>query len=259
MSILLVAGKLKLPQLMDTNRSRVFYGYSLTILFAFVLDSVLWIILRRMKKRIVLNVVSFICCIVLVTCAFKYDIVRKPHFTNSLESRGAICTLTNIVKTNKDKTWTIVSANDEMRMAEDYGYHYESITFLRQMESIGSYGSIIIPTHYVYFFIEKVPLDYLEPYGGSGQMVSEKGAEKPLPVKSGLEVYQGESRWIVMSRMYYWAQRFRQMYPDDMKVYYEDDNFICYVVKQNDYSLYNFAIDYKYNVKNMINKGDGRL
>ena len=32
-----------------------------------------------------------------------------------------------------------------------------------------------------------------------------------------------------------------------MEVYYETDNFICYRVRQNGYSLYNFAIDYGYN------------
>ena len=32
------------------------------------------------------------------------------------------------------KTWTIVSANDETQMGLDHGWHYETITFLRNME-----------------------------------------------------------------------------------------------------------------------------
>ena len=50
-----------------------------------------------------------------------------------------------------------------------------------------------------------------------------------------------------MSHMYYWAQAFQKMYPNEMKVYYETEDFVCYLVEQNDYSLYNFAIDYGYN------------
>lgn len=43
-----------------------------------------------------------------------------------------------------------------------------------------------------------------------------------------------------MSRMYYWAQAFMELYGKEMQVYYETDDFICYVVEQNTYSLYDF-------------------
>ena len=35
-----------------------------------------------------------------------------------------------------------------------------------------------------------------------------------------------------------------------MKVYYENDRFVCYYIEQNEYRLYNFAIDYDYNTVN---------
>ena len=50
-----------------------------------------------------------------------------------------------------------------------------------------------------------------------------------------------------MSHMYYWAQKFKQLYPNEMQVYYETDEFVCYKLHQNSYSLYNLAIDYGYN------------
>ena len=50
-----------------------------------------------------------------------------------------------------------------------------------------------------------------------------------------------------MSRMYYWAQKFKELYPNEFKVYFENDRFVCYYIEQNVYSLYNFAIDYGYN------------
>ena len=39
---------------------------------------------------------------------------------------------------------------------------------------------LIIPTEKVYFFIEKIPLDYSVIYSGSGQSISKKGASQSL-------------------------------------------------------------------------------
>ena len=52
-----------------------------------------------------------------------------------------------------------------------------------------------------------------------------------------------------MSRMNEWAETFRSMYPNEMRVYYEDDTFLCYMIEQNAYHLYNFSIDYGYNMR----------
>lgn len=60
-------------------------------------------------------------------------------------------------------------------------------------------------------------------------------------------MYQGEQRWVLMSRMYFWAQAFHEKYPNEMQIYYESDEFVCYKIEQNMYHLYNFAIDYGYN------------
>ena len=107
--------------------------------------------------------------------------------------------------------------------------------------------NIQIPTDHVYFFIEKVPIDYTEHYEQSGQPISEQGAIRDLPNIGGIDMYKGENRWILMSRMYYWAQEFKRLYPNEMRVYLETDEFVCYEIEQNPYRLYNFAIDYGYN------------
>ena len=41
------------------------------------------------------------------------------------------------------------------------------------------------------------------------------------------------NRTILESEMYHWCQEFKTRLPNEIKVYYEDENFICYVVKQN--------------------------
>ena len=130
-------------------------------------------------------------------------------------------------------------------MTEFYGYHYETITLLNQLKDLGQNPEIIIPTKCVYFFIEKIPVDYGE--STKHEEVTAKGAETPLPFTGGLHPYTGENRWITMSHMYEWAQRFQELYPNEMEVYYESDSFICYRLQQNVNSPYNLAIDYGYN------------
>lgn len=249
MTVLLSASELGLPSLMDAGRCSIYYAYATPVLFAFCVDGVLNLIFWWSKLDSVKNLVALAvaagCCILLN----QQGLIKGSTRLTTLETNEAVTCLTNIIREEKDYTWTICSANDETQMGKEHGYHYETIDFLRSMEGSGENASIIIPTETVYFFIEKRPIDYTVPYENSGQIVSKAGAMNEVPGGSGLQMYQGENRWIVMSRMYYWAQEFQRMYPNEMTVYCETENFVCYKIEQNPYRLYNFAIDYGYNTR----------
>lgn len=75
-----------------------------------------------------------------------------------LESNGAVECLSNIIKENKDRTWTILSANDELRMMDKHGYHYETLDLLKDMKKNPD-KRITIPTKYLYIYVEKTPLN----------------------------------------------------------------------------------------------------
>ena len=60
-----------------------------------------------------------------------------------------------------------------------------------------------------------------------------------------------ENRLALMSKAYFWAEKYMQYFPDQMSVYYEDMDIIIYEIKQNMYALNNFAIDYGYNTITM--------
>ena len=51
-----------------------------------------------------------------------------------------------------------------------------------------------------------------------------------------------ENRKILESEMYYWCQEFKTRLPNEIKVYYEDEDFICYVIEQNPEHLYNLNL-----------------
>lgn len=250
-TILLCAGVFGLPPLMDGARCSIYYVYLLSAALTALADGLLYMVLPLRKLRLVRNAVSLAVTAAVLMGMFQNHMIKQSDFSSGFVMNGAITCLSNIIHENEDKTWTIVSANDETQMGLDHGWHYETITFLRGMETLEKNTKVIIPTKTVYFFIEKIPGDYAVSYAKSGQSISRKGASRSLTNVGGIGMYQGEGRWIVMSRMYYWAQAFMELYPNEMKVYYEDNKFICYKIEQNMYHQYNFAIDYRYNQNKM--------
>ena len=248
LGLVLVSGAIGLPMLMEPYRVCIYFAYLIPVIAVMTLDGAVNILfIARLPK--VQQVVGLILTIATIACGVKYEWIRGSFGGGSLEMNEAILCTTNILKDNegKNNTWTIVSANDELRMIEEYGRHTETIEFLEDMEYWNRTKEVTIPTKRVYFYIEKKPLNYAGGYGGKIPEMSEEQASQPLPHNSGLNAYNGPERSVTMSRMYYWAKEFMRLYPNELKVYYENDNFICYYIEHNEYCLYNFAIDYGYN------------
>ena len=218
-TILLCANVFGLPPLMDGARCSIYYVYLLSAALTALADGLLYMVLPLRKLRLVRNAVSLAVAAAVLMGMFQNHMIKQSDFSSGFVMNGAITCLINIIHENEDKTWTIVSANDETQMGLDHGWHYETITFLRGMETLEKNTKVIIPTKTVYFFIEKIPGDYAVSYAKSGQSISRKGASRSLPNVGGIGMYQGEGRWIVMSRMYYWAQACMELYPNEMKVY----------------------------------------
>ncbi len=244
--ILQASAKLGLPQLLEVSRYSVYIGYGIPIIWGLGLDAVLYLLFGE-KRAIDAGAVAALAA---ACAAVALTGVRRPACLSAYESNDAIICLTNILhESGGEGSWTICSANDEQQMTWGRGYHYELIEFLRKQEEVKEQPVITIPTDTVYFFIEKVPLlylDYLNTIRPSRE-VSLEGAETPLPKVKGILPYIGEQRWVTMSHMYYWARAFRELYPNEMEVYYETDAFVCYRIRQDAYNLYNFALDYGYN------------
>lgn len=246
--VLFIADTFGLPMLMDRNRTRIYMTYSMTALVAMDLDLLPYFVSRLINEKRFYNVVSLIVCTVVCVRAVDVYGIREPIvYTASemLETDGAVYCLGKIIKENEDKTWTILSANDELRMIDNHGYHYETLELLKEMKSYPE-SRITIPTKYIYVYVEKIPVDYTVEYEGSGQRISREGAAETLPQFSRIVSYTGRYRWIIMSKMYYWAEEFRKLFPEDMSIYYEDEEFICYKLVQNTSNLYNLNIDFGY-------------
>lgn len=248
LGLILVSGALGWPMLMEPYRVSIYVAYLIPVILVMIVDGAVNILLLARCPKIQ-QTIGFGLSVLLICYSTTYDWMRGSFGGGHLEMNEAIFCTTNILKDNegRNNTWTIISANDELRMVEEYGRHTETIEFLEDMEYWNRTKEVIIPTEKVYFYIEKLPLNYANGYAGEIPAVSEEQAKKALPENSGLGAYTGTNRSVTMSRMYYWAQKFMELYPNELKIYYEDERFVCYYIEQNVYRLYNFAIDYGYN------------
>lgn len=122
-----------------------------------------------------------------------------------------------------------------------------------------------LPTEYIFVYVEKRPIQYAQSHFFTGpdwlaeekytsyyttyfsegnsinaSEISREQAEKEMMTFSKLsQTYSNlDSRTILESKAYEWCRKFEASYPQEMKVYYEDENFCCYMIRQNTYRLY---------------------
>lgn len=249
LTLMLAAGVLQLPVLMQPDRAGIFFCYAEGLLWSLLLDAAV-APLRGLhtaaEGMAYLAIAASLCGIM------RFDLLRSSTGNAGFEANQSILCIANILQQEPENyRWTICSANDERNMILRYGRHVEMITFLRALGE-GPERTVTIPTRTVYFFIEKQPL-YIFDYSGAPLRadampgVSVEGAGRPLEQSAGNAPYTMQRRWVTMSHMYFWAQAFHRLYPNEMTIYYEDDGFVCYKLEQNVNSLYDLNIDYGYN------------
>ena len=83
------------------------------------------------------------------------------------------------------------------------------------------------------------------------QSISREAALKEIGnAYSDPDDYYKYKRLELMSRMNAWVLSYRKAFPDEMQVFYEDDEIVVYRLKQNTYALNNLAIDYRKDLQN---------
>lgn len=240
---LLGAHPLGLPNLMDSFRTSIYLCYALVPVYVMAADMLLQLLAnRRLLYRTAGGVVAgAVLCTGVAVPAFGWQ--RPLSATYLLQFNGAFLAMESIKHDFPKQKWTIVSGADEVRPVWGYGWHYETIDFLAKQDD----EVLNIPTQYVFFFVEKQPLVYgqtlfmNDPKILKGE-ISEELADTPLVLESQASGYYQGQRSIVMSKLNRYLEEFQKLYPNELRVYYEDDDFICYMLEQNEYNLYNFAM-----------------
>ena len=163
------AGILQLPIIMDTNRGRIFFYYMVPVVLIYVVAGVLLYLQQWHHKAGSTREVSILLGCSVLVLTYGGNLVRQPMGADSFEYPQAITCLTNIIENSDPHTYTIISANDEVQMVEELGYHYEIYSLLKHLalyrgedfsdaavEDLTTVdkGHLFIPTEDIYVFVE---------------------------------------------------------------------------------------------------------
>lgn len=256
--ILLDSTLFGLPTIIEDYRISVFLGYAIPLLLCMPFELTYFVFKGAKWSKILFNVIVIGFIGIVAWVVYSFDDYKKEFSQfRLLQSDSSVNVLYNIFENYSDDTWTIVSTVDEYSIVLDCGYHYEWIDFLVDLEDFDEDTTLYIPTENIFFFVEKRPIVYgdLIKIGkkvGKYDKFSVEDAKITISSEflerpSQYYVYQ---RNAIMAKAFYWAEMYRYYFPNEMKILYEDDNFICYHLQQEPYYLNNLAINYGYNAPN---------
>lgn len=174
---------------------------------------------------------------------------------------SAVNVTVDIMKQYPKNSYTIVSTTDELYQVNEHGRHEELLTFLQKIEN----DKYVLPTEYIFLYVEKNPLQYAQSHFQTGpswlaeekytqyykdafsegddilaSVISEEsGKQDMIQFSKQSESYSNlGSRTILESKAYEWYLGFSRFYPLECSVYYEDDDFVCYRIRQNSNRLF---------------------
>lgn len=172
------------------------------------------------------------------TYIYKNQLYTKIPLFYYFQTTGTNRAVSRIIDTYPRNSWTVVSVVTETSMVYRDGFHYEWIDFLEEVEE-GK--SIKIPTKYVFFIVEKMPIQkygwYFEPEDTilkNRTKTDINDAYKDLEYEENREDYYKYQREIIMAKAQKYINTMRVQYPLEFSVYYEDDEVAVYRLKQNE-------------------------
>lgn len=193
-----------------------------------------------------------------------YELSRYPE---------AVTITREIMESLTPHTYAITSTTDELYQVVEQGTHVELQTFLENVEQEEYY--LWMP--HVFFFVEKKPLYYAQLYFAEGpswlgeerypdesreeyetvhptwrvSQAPDVIASEISPDKTEREITEPnawlrytmlENREVLESRAYEQCMRLMETYPGQMDIYFEDENFICFHLRQDRKNPCNLAI-----------------
>lgn len=147
--------------------------------------------------------------------------------------------LINYIKNNyPNYVYNIVSPTDELYAVRGHSYHYELSEFIAMVE--GNQPPKKFDSTYLFFFIEKYSLQD-EKYGQD--LVSPEYARERFIYTATTQDYYFQ-RNVLESKAYYWARAMEEIYPNQMSVFFENDIYICFILRQDTNCPLDMRIDY---------------
>ncbi len=264
--ILYAAPFLGLPEIIAGARLCLTEQVLLLSMMALPADEVLFAIGRR-KMACILPYLS-VLGVAAIYAGTNYFGVYHGYLYYELTRYNSVVNLTNRIASEYPKQrYTIISTTDEIYQVIESGWHEEILDFYYKSKLEKYY----IPTEYLFFYVEKNPIQYAQYhffagprwlaqkkysqyYKYSNAVISEGSAIKSSKISEDVlgepltdmgkasDAYSNlKNRTILESELYFWCQDFKARLPYEIQVYFEDEDVVCYMIKQNPEHLYNLG------------------
>lgn len=255
---LYIMAVLEIFVLTEDYRIYMFLIYSVPLVICMPLELIYEMVNKTKKSA---RSVYLALMVVLASTGISYMVYDNRFMplekTFKMQHDGAVLAYYDIVKDYPKNNWTIISPIFEYTLCLFEGYHYELTEFIIDMDNFGEDVEVIsLPTEYVFLFVEKRPIAWykyqqnLLEFDEDGVYFDLRESYKDLKGWQMSRLYENyEVHCALNAKAYAWANEYKKYFPDEMTVFYEDDEIIVYRIRQNPYALNNFAIPYKGNTE----------
>lgn len=229
------------------------------------IDMIFSLLILCCRERI-LRIMSIFCTMGIYIATIAGGVYHGYLFDELTRYNSSVMVTNSIIQTLPQNSYTIVSPTDELYSTIQYGYHEDLLAFVEASDKT----EYILPTKYVFVYIEKRPIHYAQRHFFKGPRwlaltkypeffpaditsqypeirasnISQDAAGKDLLYSNPWQAYvRLDNRTILESKAYEWCKRFSEIYPRTLNVYYEDDDFVCYYFEQEPNAPYNLAIE----------------
>lgn len=245
------APALGLPVLMPNHRFCM-AGHMMTLAVMMMPADVLFSVAARGQRNNILQNLSMIFTTGIYTMTHLLGVFHSLPDVSLFRYDASVLVTDDIIKNFPRDSYTVISPQEELPQIELYGKHEEISEFVVNINS----ENYFLPTKYVFLYVEKKPLEYRQSCYFSSPFwlgksedsiikaseISEEAAQ--VVVREYKKTSQGlyvDFRTVVESNVYKWCQCFSELYPSELNVLYEDDDFVCYYFMQDTEEPYNLG------------------
>ncbi len=258
---------LGLPAIIEVKRMATFLTFLTVPLLCLPFE-----ILRQLLKLLHVKEdwssrLIFGCVLAELVCLVYTGKVKSGLYYNITISEADMRVCLELVDKHEDHTWTVISPTNDLTLIRYDGYHYEITDLIKELD--GGADSVYIPTPFIYAVVEKHPISFADDRREidhsdivSAYNVKEIRGEYALKdvewnMNDGTGIHALDApyyfqREILMSKLHYWMETVRQVYPNHVTEFYEDEQVCVYQIKQDPYFKLNLAVDYRVLAKESV-------
>lgn len=192
--------------------------------------------------------------------------IKEERYYNITISEADMRVCLDLCENHIENTWTVISPTNDLSVIRYTGFHYEIVDLIKELDR--GKKSIYIPTPDIYVVTERKPISF----ANDRRRIDRSDIAAPNNVKKinadlalqdvewtkdtdglhGADAPYYFQRDVIMSKLHYWMETIKQIYPNHVTEYYSDETVTVYKITQDPYFTINLSVDYKKMAENII-------